>query len=964
MTSQVAKNALQGTLVWGAKAVVLGGIGTLVLDAGSRLAFHILQESLKLGVIAPNTALVWGALPIATTTAVYQLGQKMISPLTLSPTQQKILKGLVAVIAITSGVGVAATGHIYFSIPLIQVIFVSTVGALLTVLIPWTANPLFHAHTKPISSSDQKEAPIPPPAPNNNSPIIKDQTSGSSTNEPKQDALRTDQGTNEVNEGDSGGGSLASLLKLGSSGLRKVSKSDEPKPITEETILAEYEAIHFAQLFSEVPLMIQPKAKPTGTSSAPQISMITPGEISDRKNRMGKHEKRMAEVSESWANYQQYVQILAKNGIKHENLAPAEEENVSSDGAIPAAPPGAPPPAPLLPPLEDGSSAPVVEKEKPEQQIPVNVQRDDEKYEALKAFNLALNQYLPARTALLKKLLPQELCSKIKNDRALQKLVSLHDELTNKRIESLENEWFTIWVGRLYGTDQVVPNSPTQEKNSERAESNSEKEKIKGEDTDQKMESALQKVTEHMKQAIEAVEEQQRKQNYYDHTSMKNLDEEIQFIDRLLEVVMTKKTVKSEDVDLSADESLRIELEQRKENAVNGLKLRLESANKAFVKSRDDLLKEIAKYSSKTTDETIDDDARRVIEELNKTNINEKNAKVVHAKLEAFKRAEAKTRKCQEKMKQVHDLFDTYQRTLDTDKDNRDEIAGLRNQLVEKQDRIKEKITLLKEQINDGMKILSGYIEQYSSEIVDAEDIVVVATELRTRLVLINRDINSMVRQMKERDTNLGKKIQEGNEIEKADKEIAKLEYEYQVLIENIKKSIQEKKDETERKQNKERLEVIEREIERQKAIIQEKRNNLEKRGKENNKGIHQSIEDAEKILLNMIKKYTKKEASSDNLIQDVNELMAKLESGEIKYEPAAPSNKLEPTKRKFNIPSKSKPSPSSEKSENKKGDSDDEKNVSGDASSESSVKNNAPDTNDSQGIENADLLAEFDSLL
>ena len=167
------------TLEWGAKAIIFGGVGSLIVDnILRRVTYPIIQEGIKaLGNIQVRTFLVLGSFPVATTIAVYHVAQKAVVHLKCDNQHQKLTNRIIIAISFLSGVGVVAASRFILSVPLIQAVFVSVTGATLTFLIPYLVNKLTRPSQKTLTPQEIEELikkhiqeNAPQPAPHQNVP--------------------------------------------------------------------------------------------------------------------------------------------------------------------------------------------------------------------------------------------------------------------------------------------------------------------------------------------------------------------------------------------------------------------------------------------------------------------------------------------------------------------------------------------------------------------------------------------------------------------------------------------------------------------------------------------------------------------------------------------------------------------------------------------------------------------------
>lgn len=120
-----------------AKPLVFGGLGAFIIDTVNHRAVQIFPKVLdKLGTIPPYVSFALGFYPIGTTLAVHHFGKKAIPHFQHLKSRPSLSNKLVLVLSIGSGLAVAGGAAFIFSIPLIQVVFATTIGAGLTLLLP------------------------------------------------------------------------------------------------------------------------------------------------------------------------------------------------------------------------------------------------------------------------------------------------------------------------------------------------------------------------------------------------------------------------------------------------------------------------------------------------------------------------------------------------------------------------------------------------------------------------------------------------------------------------------------------------------------------------------------------------------------------------------------------------------------------------------------------------------------
>ena len=169
MPNQVI-NIVRETLKWGTKAFVFGGVGTLIVDnILRRVTFPIIQKGSKaLGEIQTRTFLVLGSFPIATAIAVYHLAQETMSHSNWINRHPKLTHRIIIVISFLSGAGTVIGCRFILSVPLIQAVFVSVTGAVLSFSIPYYVNKLIHSSQKTLSTQNEDLGSLPK---TNNSPV-------------------------------------------------------------------------------------------------------------------------------------------------------------------------------------------------------------------------------------------------------------------------------------------------------------------------------------------------------------------------------------------------------------------------------------------------------------------------------------------------------------------------------------------------------------------------------------------------------------------------------------------------------------------------------------------------------------------------------------------------------------------------------------------------------------------------
>lgn len=134
--------------------LVFGGVGVLVINAlNHKVLTEIFPKALqRLGTMSAKTCLSLGCLPIAATLATSHLANQVIPYIKYLDKHQKIGHSISLLVTLGSGVLVAGLTGFILSAPLIQIIFMTTIGAGSTMILSHLFEKLLlkktYAHSK------------------------------------------------------------------------------------------------------------------------------------------------------------------------------------------------------------------------------------------------------------------------------------------------------------------------------------------------------------------------------------------------------------------------------------------------------------------------------------------------------------------------------------------------------------------------------------------------------------------------------------------------------------------------------------------------------------------------------------------------------------------------------------------------------------------------------------------------